>query len=209
MNKIKQLALKYLGHTNQELTTSFSNLLDECMKEVADIAQLKVYWQRYSLKHPLKIEELDVLISSDSLESNLECCDECIVIASTLGVQIDKKIKYYSTYDMTKGIVFDAVASAYLEVGCDEYEDNYLPKNRSYRYAPGYSDIPLSLNRLFATRMNLYKHLGISIDQNDLFIPMKTMLGIIGLGEVEKKKSCKGCKQLKDCEFIRRNQTCY
>lgn len=209
MNKIKQLALKYLGHTNQELTESFDSLLNECVKEVIEIAQLKVYWQRYSLEHPLRVEELDILISSESLESNLENCKECIVIASTLGVQIDKKIKYYSSYNMSKGIVFDAVASAYLEVGCDEYEDKYLPENRSYRYAPGYSDIPLSLNRLFATRMNLYKHLGVSIDQNDLFIPMKTMLGIIGIGEVEKTKSCKGCKQLNDCEFIRRNQTCY
>lgn len=209
MNRIQQLALTYLGYTNQTLTNELQSLLAECEKEVQTIARPKVYWQKYALKHPLEIETLAISIPSIQLEKALKDCEECIVIAVTLGGIIDQRIKYYTSFDMHKGVVFDAIASAYLEVYCDIYEEEHLPSNRGYRYAPGYSDIPLFLNSEFVSKMNLYKYLGISMYHETMFTPMKTLLGIMGLGVLRKEKSCEGCKQYEDCEYRRRNQTCY
>lgn len=207
---VKQQALKYLGYTAQSLSLELQQLLDDCIQEVESVSQPKIYHQLYSLQtHPLTIDDVDVRGIS-ALEQGLQGCDKVVVIAATLGVEVDKKIKYYGVFDMQRAVVFDAVASAYLEAVCDAYEAKQLDRIRTFRYAPGYSDIPLSLNQTFAQKLNVYKHLGVAITSSDLFVPMKTMLGIIGIGhQHEKRKRCNGCKQLKNCEFIRRKQTCY
>ncbi len=51
---------------------------------------------------------------------------------------------------MTKATVFDAVASSYLEVKCDEFEDEQLLVTRTFRFCPGYGSVPIELNKELA-----------------------------------------------------------
>ena len=57
------------------------------------------------------------------MEDMLEDCEECILIGCTLGIVMERKIKFYAKVNMTKSTVMDAAASAYLEEYCDRYEE--------------------------------------------------------------------------------------
>ena len=52
-----------------------------------------------------------------------DSCNKVVVIACSLGIEVDKMLRYYAMIDMTKMTVLDALASSYLEAKCDEFEN--------------------------------------------------------------------------------------
>lgn len=204
----KKAILQYLNIYTEADEKTLS-LIDECIQEVREIACFKVTYQYFHLEHhPLKIKELDLCLDSKDLEYHFKLCHECIVIACTLGIEIDRRIKYYEHYDMAKAVVFDAISSRYLEECCDEYEKSLNLKMHTYRFAPGYGDVPLSLNISLSKVLQTDKKLGMAHNQGGLFVPMKSMLGIIGIGNVN-QKSCLSCIRQNDCSLRKAGVRCY
>lgn len=204
----KQLIYHYLnihGTINQNIEL----LIDQCIQEVQELAEFRVVSQYFHLQHqPLKIKELDLELSSQDLSFYFQECHECFIVACTLGIQIDRRIKYYEHIDMTKAIVFDAVSNAYLEECQNQYEKSLNLGNHTFRFAPGYGDIALTLNKTLAKVLQIDKKLGVSINDGGLFLPMKSMLGIIGLGK-EVKKRCLSCLRKEQCELRKGGLRCY
>ena len=184
-------------------------LIDECIQEVKQIAQFKVVYQLYCLSHkPLMLEEVKLLLDSKDLAFYLQECKQCMIIACTLGVLIDRQMKYYEHLDMSKAVVFDAVSNAYLEECCDAYQKTLGFESYTFRLAPGYGDIPLELNKSFASLLEMNKKLGVSFNDAGLLIPMKSMIGIVGIGQ-KVKKTCLSCLRKESCELRRGGQRCY
>lgn len=207
---IKETALKYLGHTGQNITEDMERLLDECIKEVRQVSQPKVISQRFDLSaEPLKIKDLDLCLPGEQLKDAFAQCTHCLLLGATLGITLERKIKYYGKINMTKAAVMDAVSSAFLEEYCDEYEEGLGYPNRTFRLCPGYGDIPLSLNREIARVLEIGKRLGITLTPDNLMIPQKSMLGLIGIGAPKRKKQCGQCVMRVDCPFRKRGQRCY
>ncbi|OCN05644.1 hypothetical protein A4S06_08000 [Erysipelotrichaceae bacterium MTC7] len=206
---IKETALKYMGYTNQELDEGFLELLDACVEEVKEVAHFKATYVINEVEKPFTLKKYGIEIASQDLIQALDTCQEVAIVACTLGMAIDQRIRYYNATDMQKAIVFDAVASAYVEYCCNRYEDEVFGVHHSYRYAPGYGDIPLALNQDIYKLMNLHKKLGLSLDASSLFVPMKSMTGFVGLQMDKQEKSCGRCKQKPHCGFLKRGTTCY
>lgn len=204
----KKAILQYLGY-QKEVDEQINRLIDECIQEVQEISHFKVITREFTLKHqPLCISELNLLFNSKDLDVYFQECSRCIVIACTLGIQIDRKMKYYEHIDMTKAVIFDAVSNRYLEECCDEYEKNFHLKERTFRFAPGYGDLPLSLNIPLSRVLQTDKKIGLSINDGGLFIPMKSMLGIIGIGK-SFQKTCLSCIRKEQCELRKEGLRCY
>ena len=108
-----------------------------------------------------------------------------------------------------KSTVMDAAASAYLEEYCDRYEETLGFDNRTYRACPGYGDFPLEFNKRIAILLDIPRKIGVTITPNNLLIPQKSMLGLIGIGSDKRKKSCGNCVMKEDCPFRKRGQRCY
>ncbi|MBS7007006.1 vitamin B12 dependent-methionine synthase activation domain-containing protein [Anaerostipes sp.] len=207
---IKETALKYLGHTGQEITEELHILLEDCIQEVKQVSQPKAVTRRFELdEHPLRIKELDLFLPGEQIKDAFSQCSHCLLIGVTLGVMLERRIKYYEKSNMTRAAVMDAVSSAYLEEYCDEYEEGLGYPNRTYRLCPGYGDIPLSFNREIARVLDIGKNLGITLTPDNLMIPQKSMLGVIGIGAPERKKQCGQCVMKEDCPFRKRGQRCY
>ena len=204
----KQTIRHYL-HASTIMDEYSEHLIDECIEEVQKYAQFKVVYQIFHLSHqPLMLEEIQFPLSSQDLAFYLQDCQECMIIACTLGVLIDRQMKYYEHIDMSKAIVFDAVSNAYLEECCDQYEKTLGYQSYTFRLAPGYGDIPLDLNKTFASLLQMDKKLGVSFNASGLMIPMKSMIGIIGLGK-NLKKTCLSCVRKESCELRKGGQRCY
>lgn len=204
----RKAILQYLGCYGEGDAKTHA-FIDECIQEVQELAHFKAVTRVFDLEHyPLSIQELDLLFESKDLEFYFQECSKCLVIACTLGVQIDRKIKYYEHIDMAKAIVFDAVSSRYLEECCDDYEKTLDLGAHTFRFAPGYGDLPLSLNIPLSRVLQMDKKLGVSINDGGLFIPMKSMLGIIGIGK-SYQKTCLSCVRKGQCQLRKGGLRCY
>lgn len=208
--KIKENALKYLGYQGQSIDSSIDCLIDECLEEINKMASFKAVYKSFPLDFdPLYIKEANIIIDYPDLHELLDNCHDVVVIACTLGIQVDKRSKYYSHIDMTKMTIFDAIASSYLEAKCDEYEKMHIIGKRTFRFCPGYGNVPIELNKELGKVIDCYRKIGLTVQESHILLPQKSMIGLIGLGDNNQKKSCKNCLNIKNCDFRKRGQTCY
>ena len=135
---IKENALKYLGYLDNQVDSNTEILLNECLKELEQVTP-KFMYQIYTLTHhPLTIKELNLTINYPDLIDLFDSCDRIVIIACTLGLQLDQQLRYYSKINLTKMTVMDALASSYIEIKCDSvyiifgYLDNYYFLRRKY-----------------------------------------------------------------------------
>ena len=68
--------------------------------------------------------------------------------------------------------------------------------------------VALVLNKTLSRVLNVHKKIGVTLSQSGLFIPMKSMLGIIGIGKSQ-QKSCMSCVRKESCELRKGGQRCY
>lgn len=207
---MKQQILKYLGYYTQNITPEMENLIDECIEEVKQYSRFKAVYATYNICHePLMIKDIDLNLDYPAIHSLLDDCNQCLLIACTLGHALEQRIKYYSKFDQVRMIVLDATGSSYVEKMCDDFEENLHLEKRTFRFCPGYENTPLSINRKIAQVLNIQKNLGIELTESDLMIPQKSMIGIIGLGSNQAKKSCDYCIMKTNCEYRKRGSRCY
>lgn len=206
---IKENALKYLGYLDTQVDQQTNDRLDECLLELEQITP-KFMYQIFTLDHaPLTIKELNLTIDYPDLIDLFDSCNQVVVIACTLGLQLDQKLRYYSKFDLTKMMIMDALASSYIEVKCDEYEAKQNFGERTFRFCPGYGNVPLELNRTLANALSCNKHIGLTVQASNLLLPQKSMIGLIGLGDDKLTKHCFSCLNKENCIYRKRGQRCY
>ena len=206
---IKENALKYLGYLDNQVDSNTEILLNECLKELEQVTP-KFMYQRYTLNHhPLTIKELNLTINYPDLIDLFDSCDRIVIIACTLGLQLDQQLRYYSKINLTKMTVMDALASSYIEIKCDEYEAKQNFGKRTFRFCPGYGNVPLELNKNLANALNCSKHIGLTVQESNLLLPQKSMIGLIGLGDEKLTKHCFSCVNKENCMYRKRGQRCY
>ena len=206
---IKENALKYLGYLDNQVDSNTEILLNECLKELEQVIP-KFMYQRYTLTHhPLTIKELNLTINYPDLIDLFDSCDRIVIIACTLGLQLDQQLRYYSKINLTKMTVMDALASSYIEIKCDEYEAKQNFGKRTFRFCPGYGNVPLELNKNLANALNCSKHIGLTVQESNLLLPQKSMIGLIGLGDEKLTKHCFSCVNKENCMYRKRGQRCY
>ena len=206
---IKENALKYLGYLDNQVDSNTEILLNECLKELEQVTP-KFMYQRYTLTHhPLTIKELNLSINYPDLIDLFDSCDRIVIIACTLGLQLDQQLRYYSKINLTKMTVMDALASSYIEIKCDEYEAKQNFGKRTFRFCPGYGNVPLELNKNLANALNCSKHIGLTVQESNLLLPQKSMIGLIGLGDEKLTKHCFSCVNKENCMYRKRGQRCY
>lgn len=206
----REQALKYMGHKGQQLTDEMEALFDASIVEVKEYSQFKAVTKTFELEqNPLRIPALDLPLPYEDITIYFKGCHQCMVIACTLGIQLERRIKYWSKVMMAKSVMMDAIASAYLEECCDTYEESLNLTERTYRIAPGYGDLPLELNHPLGNALELSKTIGVTRTESGLFLPQKSMLGLIGIGNNNKTRTCGSCIRRKDCSFRKEGLRCY
>lgn len=195
---MKELIYKYLGYNLEKPTIEIEKIIDDCIKEVIELSNFKYVYTYYK-------EIIPVLNKSCYLDY-LNGCSGYYIVLSTLGINIDKRVNYYRLTDMTKSVIFDAVASAYIETKSDEFESS-ISCDLSYRFCPGYNGSDFLDNKELIKYID-NKNTGITFLSSGLMVPLKSMIGIVAVGN-NKKRSCKNCIFLKKCNYLKDGVTCY
>lgn len=121
------------------------------------------------------------------LTRHLQGCDAVLLMAATLGSQVDSLLRRLELTDIAMAAAADALSSVLLEQICDELEAEWRAKFAAEhlyltgRYAPGYGDCPLELNDELCLAVDTVRGCGLAITPQHLLAPRKSTTAILGL----------------------------
>ncbi len=208
----KTEALRYLGYKNKNVDEETVRLLDESITELQEISELKYVFKIFNIKkenNNIGFEN-GLNIKSDDLFELFKHCDKAAIMAATIGFEAEKRIRYYSVSNLSKAVVFDACAASCIESLCDiaEAEIKAIAAkencNITYRYSPGYGDVPISHQIEILSVLNAQKLIGLTASDYSILMPKKSVTAFIGFDKGNKihKKSCLNCNLFGNCGFV-------
>lgn len=218
-NAIKNDIRRYLGSntTLDELSEQkIDTILDEMVNEFHPRHIHGVYDVSVSGN---KVEFLgtSLVIESKDLSGLLSESEKCIIIATTLGIEIERKLKYLSANDLELGILYDAISAGYIEGYLDEVnrglkeQFNKEGYHLTMRYSPGYGDVELKHQKGIIDILHAYKRIGLTINDSHLMIPRKSITAIIGLQSspiLKKINKCESCSLKNECKLLKGGRPC-
>lgn len=214
ININKAEVIRFLGYREKRPGKDVMSIIDECENALQEVMMPAFTFRILGLRH--KYEGIDVMGTDLTLEGNdiarhLSGCDRCALMAATVSIGADRLIKSYEAQDMTKALVADAVASAAVEALCDDAVTEISNRTRSFltwRYSPGYGDLSLDIQPVLLDILNAQRQVGITLGENNIMIPRKSVTAIIGLsnrsldlGRQSCEKSCKNCRMRYKCAY--------
>jgi hypothetical protein len=204
--------LRYLEYGSQKLSENNKMVID-CIQEINGIVRKKYVYDLFDIKREngkIVLQNSTLALPGKDIENHLKNCFKCVVMAATLGLEVDKRIADYTKLDLSKGIIMDACASAAVETLCDNIENQIRAKvlhEKLYmtsRYSPGYGDFPLELQYNIINVLDAYRRIGLSVTESSLLIPRKSVTAIIGIQQSQNEnfhnEKCANCNKL-NCRY--------
>lgn len=204
--------LRYLGYKNQAADKAVLELVRQCLEELDLAATPRSFWREY----PLTVagDEIDAGVfqtRSSALGRNLKGCERILVFAASLGAGVDLLIQRYEKLQMSKAVVMQAAAAAYLEKYCDRVNEELRQRFEADgwylrpRFSPGYGDFSLECQTAIVAALEAGKRVGITLTDSLLMAPSKSVTAVIGVGRTLLACEVKGCEACgkTDCEFRR------
>lgn len=211
MNISRKEIRRYLGMMKTDSDETADALIEECVVLLEEAAKPK----HIHVQFPLEWEDgFPVIegnvIHSRNLAKNLDGCTEIVIMAVTLGADVDRLIQKYSILSMSKAAVLQASAAAMVEEVCDEVNEEIRrdAEEKGYfcrpRFSPGYGDLLLENQKLIFSLINLPKTIGLTLNSSLLMTPFKSVTAFIGLSPEKtdtEETGCAGCTMSPTCEF--------
>ncbi|HID0761693.1 TPA: methionine synthase [Clostridium botulinum] len=211
--------LRYLGYRGQEISNEIHSLIEECIKEIKTLVNLRSTYKysKVEINNQVNLIDIDLKLEGKDITCHLEKSNKCCVMAATLGSEVDRKILYYEKVNMTKAVILDACATTAIEEYCDFIEDEVKKVvekdqlNINWRYSPGYGDLDISIQRNLLKSLDAERAIGLTVSSHNILIPRKSVTAIIGIISKEvivKKKSCNQCNKFDSCKFRKIGEIC-
>ncbi len=206
-------AIRYLGYGKAEPDKDIKELIYSSFQELEQIAERKLYYQSCGLtilsNHGLLIDTIE--ITSRNLNKNLRGCKEVLLLGATLGTGVDRLLQKYERLDITKAVVLQACAAAYLEEFCDfeqqKIKEDYAKEGLYLRprFSPGYGDFPLDHQKDILEILGAAKRIGLTMTESYMLTPTKSITAVIGVSSQNEACHIKGCEVCtkEDCVYRR------
>ncbi|BDR72969.1 hypothetical protein K144316041_16770 [Clostridium tetani] len=216
----KKEVLRYLCCNGEFKDEKLEALINSTIDEVKKIIKPKYIYDSFKIentKEGVKFLGTNLRLEGEDIKKHLSLSKTCVLMAATLGHDLDRKISLYEKTNMTKAIIMDACGTAAIEELCDNIE-GYVKKegekknlNITYRYSPGYGDLDLKVQREFLNIIQWVKNIGITLSYNNIMAPRKSVTAIIGFVPINsrlEKKNCIQCNKYNECIYRKLGGTC-
>ncbi len=145
---------------------------------------------------------------SRDLARNLAGCRRAILLAATLGPEVDRLYRRLAVSHMAEAAALQGAAAALVEAYCDQIQASTRREKAAEglflrpRFSPGYGDLPLDCQRQFFAILECNKRLGMGLTDSLLMVPSKSVTAIIGITEEAPRQAggCAACGS-RDCPF--------
>lgn len=209
-------AFRYMGQRG-ELTAELRGLAEECEARLLKAIDPKLVYAVFDIERSenISVSGTPLKLTGKSIREQLENCGKCALMAVTLGAGVDRVIREFESNAMEKAFVADALASAAVEQVCDlaeaEIKGRLAGAFFTWRFSPGYGDLPLDIQRDFLDVLNARRRIGLTVTDSLILIPRKSVTAIIGISDNElepKTRGCSTCILQEKCEFRKRGERC-
>jgi 5-methyltetrahydrofolate--homocysteine methyltransferase len=210
--------MRYMGLGSSEPTAQVARIIDDCEAALLNAIRPVYTYSVFDIVQTdegISVEGTSLLLTGNAVRLHLQGCNKAVLLAATLGIGADKAIKRCQVSDMTGALATDALASAAIEQVCniaeEEIREAVAPLNMTWRFSPGYGDLPLDLQRSFLMVLNAQKRIGLTVTDSLIMLPSKSVTALIGLSEntIEKRRQgCAICNMRQTCQFRKRGERC-
>ena len=177
---------RYAGYSGEN--EAADALIGECIRELGGVLSYRTCYSVFPIK--IMNETVDLgfkTVISRDLAKCLSGCEKIIVFASTVGLGANRLIKKYSAVSPAKALVMNALCTERIESLCDAFCDDMrrellkIGYTLTPRFSPGYGDLRLDLQTDLLRITEAQKHIGITLSENLIMIPTKSVTAIIGI----------------------------
>lgn len=205
---------RYLGYKKgAQPEPKVEDLIRACTARVEQAAEPRTV----SAILPLSFLEGNVMelgpirVKSAALHRNLLGCQEVILFAATLGLEVDRLIARAGAGRVSEGAVYQAAGAALIEEVCDRANDALRQESEAEgwylrpRFSPGYGDFPITCQPEIARLLRTPERIGLTVTDSMLLLPIKSVTAVIGRSREAlpcHQLGCEACGKL-DCAFRR------
>lgn len=204
----RKQAFRYMGF-HGEPDANFLQLVDSCEAKLLSAILPRYCWQLFQKS------DLQFLLLGQDIQKHLASCSQVILFCATLSQSTDTCIRLAQTNDVLTGMMMDAMASALTEQLCDSVEQeilaNFKHKFPTWRFSPGYGDMPLHVQDNFLRAIQAEKRIGVCVTNSGLMTPRKSVTAVIGLSDMPVRKAQKGCaicNMRQNCPYRAKGEHC-
>jgi len=209
----KDEVCRNLGYgKDQGPNSSISSLIDEEVDDAYSLIQPSCFYQLMNIRQirqPWVILEDGIVITSNVLSQVLARCHHGVLFVANIGRRLEERVtQLMQEGQMLRATILDAVGSEAAEKTAGYLQDKVREVATSngseitLRYSPGYCDWDITQQRVLFEAMNSAP-LGVSLTEECLMVPRKSISGIIGLSRFEKYQlrysACRFCTKT-DCQ---------
>ena len=158
-----------------------------------------------------------LLLDEGDIARHLEGCSRLVLMAVTLGAEVERLLRRYSATDVALATAADAAASVLVDQMADLLEAHIrsqLAKEHWYmtgRYSPGYGNWPLPVQADLCRVLDTGRAIGLGVSASYLMAPRKSVTAALGVADHPVKGRLAGCGHcvLRDtCGYRKRGTTC-
>ena len=208
----REEVLRYMGYRGQNIDHTTEKLLNDCIDEVARVSKESFLYEIFDIERTVKglcLKGTTLTLGGEDIGKHLANSEKCALMAVTLGLEVDKRISFYSKTDIAKALVFDACATAAVESLCDAVQEKIETAAKSMgfetttRFSPGYGDFSIGIQKELAKVLKTYEGIGLSVNESSIMIPRKSVTAFIGLRREKSDKSGHSCESCDsgNCSF--------
>lgn len=218
----KSEVLRYLGHRGQAYDQRLDELIDEAVLTCQAVSRPQHVLRIFDLQvspagaSPL-LAGANLTLPGADIARHLAGASKCALLAATLGVEIEARIRMLEQTDLTASLILDAAATDCIEKHCDEAGELLRDAAGAQglypgtRYSPGYGDLPLTLQPQLLRLLDAGRRIGLTCTDHLILLPRKSVTAIIGLFEhpvPSAHRSCEHCPIQATCRFRRAGSGC-
>ncbi len=211
-------ALRYMGCNKSIDTKNIEPLLDKCEEELLTAIKPRYCYRIFDINiHKAHVDLKDCRLKPEGndIVRHLSGCTAAVVMAATLSADTDRLINKYKVQDMTSAFILDCMASAAIEQVCDKAEREIAKaaeiKNMTWRFSPGYGDLPITIQKQLISTVNAERLIGLTVTDSNILIPRKSVTAIIGISQnniPKGKRGCSLCSMAQTCQYRKRGDRC-
>ena len=212
--------LRYLGYQGQPLSESMQQTIDRCAATTLRVIVPKYLYRRFPIlrtSEGLRVGNTPLLLRGEDIRTHLDNCEELYLLCATVGLPLEREIRTAMLLAPDEGVILDSCGTTAVEALADLAEEEIgricarEGKNLTWRFSPGYGDLPLDAQRQLIEVMDAHRKIGLSLTDSLLMTPSKSVTAILGVTDTKKdsrKNKCEFCRHRGQCSFRKRGTQC-
>lgn len=221
--------LRYLGYGGQKIELDLERRIERCVEELELSIDPKGVYRTFRVDATgtdsagmpcIRFEGSEIVLTGRDIYRHLKDATFCTVLACTLGMSCERKLRTLASQQALDAALFDAACSSYVEAAVEQMDRDVraqaaeLGLNANWRFSPGYGDCPLSAQPSILAALNASRLLGLTTTATNLLMPTKSVTAFIGLfdgpvHDADTRPTCNICRLRPTCAFRARGETCY